>query len=72
MTPLEAAIDRLTYEAAYVRDVLFLAGPGGSCRVSAAAMQNLYAGLAAVVEQLRKIQPLPAPGGPAAPPAGGG
>ena len=70
--PLEAAIDRLAYEAQYVRDVLFLAGPGGTCRVSIPAMQALYDGLGWVLMVLRQQAPPQSPPGGAAVPSPGG
>lgn len=73
--PLAGPIDRLVYEAQYVRDVLFLAGPVPHCRVSVAAMGSLYEGLSSVITELRKLQSQAVaaapPGGAAPPPAGG-
>lgn len=73
-SPLQAAIDRLAYHAQYLRDVAYLAGPGGQCRIPAASAQALHDGLAEVLMILRSIPQLPAVGGTptAPPPASGG
>ena len=72
VVPLPVILDRLTYEAQYVRDVLFLAGEG-PCHVSSASMQRLYDGLAWVIAALRTQQPPAPPAGvsPAVPAPGG-
>ena len=71
-TPIQAALERLTFEAQYVRDVLFLAD-GGTCRMSSQSAQRLYDGLAWTINVLRASQPVgPVGGAPGQPPVPGG
>ncbi len=54
---VKAVTDRISWEAQYVRDVLFLSGETGVCHVSAASMQRLYDGLVWCLTTLRPMIP---------------
>lgn len=71
MTPLQAATDRLSWEAVYVRDLLHVTR-GSMCHVSRASLQRLFEGLAAVMDLLAQAQGTVVTGGVTAPPAPGG
>lgn len=69
---MQAAIDRLVFEAQYVRDVMHLAG-AGTITISAGSLAKLYDGLVQVIDVLRAQQPATgAPPAAAQPPASGG
>lgn len=73
-TKLEQAIDRLVWEATYLRDVLHVVGPQPQITLSAKSLQQTVAGMIDAINLLREIQPgtVPTVGVPAPVPAQGG
>ena len=55
-TPLRAVIDRLAWEAQYLRDVLHLAGDGGVCRISSLSAARIFEGISLSISALRQIE----------------
>lgn len=63
--PIEQAINRLGWEATYLRDVLHIAGPVQSVTLSTASVTQVMSGMIDAINLLRSVSPI-------APPAGGG